>query len=247
MSAEDQVGKIQRLQEENARLKAEVRTLSEALSKGQESLAASEIRLKLAYLATIQVLVQAVEIKDPFTVGHSSMTAKVAVGIARLMKMTDEDCERLRIAALLLDIGKLGVSRRILTKRDPLTDEERNLLEDHVKYGAQIIEPVIYPWEVAVLVYQHHERIDGSGYPEGLTGDQMEFEARILGLADAFVAMLADRAYRKAYDEAQVLAYFREQAGKTFDAACVGHLETMLSKDADLREDLARYHKSLSR
>jgi len=246
MSTDDQSEKIQHLQGENARLQAEVHALTAALSKGQESLAASEIRLKLAYLATIQVLVQAVEIKDPYTVGHSNMTAKVAVAIARRLKSGDEDCERLRIAALLLDIGKLGVSRKLLTKRDPLPEEERRLLEEHVQFGAQIIEPVIYPWEVAALVYQHHERIDGSGYPEGLTGDQMDFEAKILGLADAFVAMLADRAYRKAYDEAEVLAYFREQAGKTFDSGCVAALEAVLGKDAQLREELTHYRKSLT-
>jgi HD-GYP domain-containing protein (c-di-GMP phosphodiesterase class II) len=211
MNEQEMLGKMNRLEQETARLRAEVHALSQALAKGDEALATTEIRLKLAYLATIQALVRAIEAKDPYTVGHSAMVAKVAVAVARQSGLSEDERERLRISGTLLDIGKIGIAGSILVKQDELSEEERLALREHVKIGAQIVEPIIYPWDISSLLYQHHERLDGSGYPEALKGDEIEFEARVLGLADAFVAMLADRAYRKALGEKEVMNYFYDR------------------------------------
>jgi len=232
---------LERLQRDNARLRAEADALRHALDRGDEALATSEIRLKLAYLATIQALVRAIEAKDPYTVGHSGMVAKVAVAIGRQLAMSDDERERLRIAGTLMAIGKIGIDKKILIKEGALSPDERKALERHVEIGTQIVEPVLYPWDVASLINQAHERLDGSGYPRGLRGDEIEFEARVLGLADAFVAMIANRAYRKAYSEKDVLDYFYEEAGKTFDEACVAALAQLLGGDQELREEIDRF------
>jgi HD-GYP domain-containing protein (c-di-GMP phosphodiesterase class II) len=145
----------------------------------------------------------------------------------------------------LLDIGKIGISGDILTKKEDLTAEERKVLETHVSIGAQIVEPIIYPWDVSTLVYQHHERLDGSGYPERLRGDDITLEARILGLADSFVAMIVRRAYRDAHGETEVLEYLRREADRTFDHGCVNALQEALSTDAELRAQIDRFKASV--
>jgi putative nucleotidyltransferase with HDIG domain len=241
MTENDLRAKLAKSEQETAQLRAEVHALNQALARGDEALAHTEIRLKLAYLSTIQALVRAIEAKDPYTVGHSAMVARVAVAIAQRLSMSEEERERIRIAAMLLDVGKIGVPGEVLTKVGELTADERQALERHVKIGAEIVEPIIYPWEITNLIYQHHERMDGAGYPERLKGDEIEFEARILGLADAFVAMLADRAYRKAHSEKEVLDYFYQEAGRTFDEACVAALAQLLAGDEELREDLESF------
>ncbi len=229
------------LQQENARLRGEVDSLHEALTRGDEALATSEIRLKLAYLATIQALVRAIEAKDPYTVGHSAMVAKVAVAVSRQLGMTESERERVRIAATLMNIGKIGVPKEVLTKEGALDQTERTVLEKHVAFGAQIVEPVIYPWDIATLVYQSHERLDGTGYPEGVKGDDIDFDARIIGLCDTFVAMTADRVHRKAHDEEEVLRFFYGEVGKTFDEACVAALAQVLKGDEELRVALEHF------
>lgn len=241
MNAGDNDHNVAELQRDNARLKAEVEALRQALDKGDEALATSEIRLKLAYLATIQALVRAIEAKDPYTVGHSAMVAKVAVAVGRQLGMNDDERERVRIAGTLMAIGKIGIEKKILVKEGALNPEERKALEKHIDIGTQIVEPVLYPWDIATLINQVHERLDGSGYPRGLRGDEIEFEARVLGLSDAFVAMIANRAYRKAYNEKDVMDYFYEEAGKTFDEACVASLVQLLKGDQELREEIDRF------
>jgi len=237
--------KVARLEVENARLRAEMHSLRQALEREDEVAAVNEVRLRLAYFSTIQALVQAIEAKDPYTIGHSQMVAKIAVALARRLELTDDECERVRIAGLLLDVGKIGISGEILTKKEGLTAAERQVLETHVEIGAQIVEPIIYPWDVSTLVYQHHERLDGSGYPARLRGADIAFEARILGLADAFVAMIVRRAYREAHGEPQALAYFRSEAGRTFDASCVEALAAVLESESELRDEIDRFKASI--
>jgi len=244
MNADPSVN-LAKLEQENAQLRAEVAALKQALDRGEEALALGEVRLRLAYLATIQALVRAIEAKDPYTVGHSTMVSKVAVAIARRLDLTEDEQERVRIAGTLLDVGKIGIAREILVKTDDLTPAERETLETHVKIGVQIVEPILYPWDVAALIYQHHERLDGSGYPSRLPGDQIELEAKILGLADSFVAMLARRAYREPLTETEVTAHFHREAGRTFDETCVSHLLDLLGSDPDLRAEIDRFKSTV--
>jgi len=167
------------------------------------------------------------------------------VAMARKLDLSEGECERIRIAGTLLDVGKIGIDSNILTKRDDLIDQERTALNEHVRIGAQIVEPIIYPWDVSTLIYQHHERLDGSGYPEGLAGEQIQQEAMILGLADAFVAMIAKRAYREAHRENEVVAYFQAEADKIFEQQCVNVLVELLHTDADLREEIDRFKATI--
>jgi len=236
---------IEKLQEENAQLRTEITALREALEKGDEALATNEIRLKLAYLSTIQALVRAIEAKDPYTVGHSNMVAKVAVAVARKMDLSEDECERVRIAGTLMNLGKITIDRDILLKREELDEQERAQLHTVPQVGAEIVEPIIYPWDVASLIYQSHERLDGSGYPDGLQGEAIVAEARILGLADSFVAMIVRRAYRDAHGEEEAMKYFREQAGKAFDKDCVHALAEVIAADPELREELDQYKSTL--
>jgi HD-GYP domain-containing protein (c-di-GMP phosphodiesterase class II) len=247
MNSGPDTDQLAQLKADNARLRAEADALRDALGKGDEALATSEIRLKLAYLATIQALVRAIEAKDPYTVGHSSMVARLSVAVAKQLDMDEDERERVRIAATLMNVGKIGIKKTLLLKEGGLNETERHELEAHVDHGTQIVEPVIYPWDVATLIYQAHERLDGSGYPKGLKGDQIEFEARILGLCDAFMAMVANRAYREAHDEKEVMEFFFEQAGKTFDEACVAAVARVLATDEELRDDLDRFKSTMLR
>jgi len=138
-------------------------------------------------------------------------------------------------------VGKIGVPKQVLVKEGALDAAERVVLERHVGIGTQILDPVIYPWDIATLIFQSHERLDGSGYPKGLQGDAIEFDARVIGLSDTFVAMIADRGHRQARDESEVLEYFYEQAGKAFDEACVAALVQVLKGDEDLRAEIDRF------
>lgn len=237
--------KIAELEAKNAQLRAEAESLREALDQDSEALATGEIRLKIAYLSTIQALMRAIEAKDPYTVGHAEAVSRVAVAVARYLRMSEDECERVRIAGTLLDVGKIGIAGDILLKEDELTDEEREELQKHVAIGAQIVEPILYPWDVSTLIFQHHERIDGSGYPEKLSGGDIEVEAKVLGLADAFVAMIAKRAYRDAHSEEEVFAYFRRQAGKSFDAKCAEALSAVWASDKDLRREINTFKESV--
>ncbi len=243
--SDELLAKIAKLEADNAWLRQEIQALRETLDQDQEAAAINEVRLRLAYFSTIQALARAIEAKDPYTVGHSEMVSKVAVAIARRLELTDDECERVRIAGQLLDVGKIGVSREILTKKEDLTAAERQILESHVAIGAQIVEPIIYPWDVSSLIYQHHERLDGSGYPEKLSGESIVLEARILGLADAFVAMIVRRAYRDAHAEDAALDYFASEADRTFDGSCVEALRDSLAADSELREEIDRFKKSI--
>ena len=242
--SEHSAAAIEKIREENARLQAEIKSLRKALAKEDEALATNEIRLKLAYLSTIQALVRAIEAKDPYTVGHSNMVSRIAVTIARKVDMSEDEFERVRIAANLMNLGKIAVDKEILLKREGLSEEEREVIKTVPKIGAGIVEPIIYPWDVASLIYQAHERMDGSGYPEGLRGDAIDLEARVIGLADAFVAMISKRAYRDAHGEEEALAYFRGEAGKAFDHDCVEALAEVIA-DVELREELDRYKSTI--
>ena len=238
---EELQNKVDALQEENARLKGEVHALREALHREGEALATGEIRLKLAYLSTIQALVRAIEARDPYTVGHSTMVSILAVTLARKLGLSEDECERVRIAGTLLDVGKIGIAGDLLTKREDLSDKDLLAMREHVHIGAQIDEPIIYPWDVSTLIFQHHERLDGSGYPEGLANGEIQREAMILGLADSFVAMIVRRAYREAHKEAEVVAFFRNEAGKTYDKESVDALVELLHTDPDLRREIDRF------
>ncbi len=155
-----------------------------------------------AYFETIKVLAAAIDAKDKYTYGHSERVAKYAVTIARQMGLPDEDVTRIEAAAYLHDIGKIGVPDSVLTKDGRLTDEEFAMIKNHPVMAAEILEHINFPWgNIIPGVRGHHERFDGHGYPDGLAGYDIPFDARIIAVADTFDAMTSNRPYRKALDK----------------------------------------------
>jgi putative nucleotidyltransferase with HDIG domain len=178
-------------------------------------------RERAAHQATIRALVQAVDIKDGYTRGHSERVGQASVMIARELGMDDERVEVLRFAGILHDVGKLGVPTRILRKDGPLTPEERRVIELHPEYGHEIVRGISFLGEARSAILHHHERLDGSGYPYGLAGGEIPEPARVVAVADAFDAMTSTRSYRRARPVDAALAELERCAGAQFDPRMV--------------------------
>lgn len=188
----------------------------------------------------ISALVHMLEARDTYTGGHMSRVADLAGRIARRMRMPAEVIEAVRIAGQLHDIGKNGLPNGLLTQREPLSPEQRRLIEEHVAIGVRVLRDIDFPWPVREAVAQHHERLDGSGYPRGLRDGAITREARILAVADTIEAMLHARPYRAAFGRKAVETALLDGRGKAFDASVVDAALAMLhdpseSIDADGR------------
>jgi putative nucleotidyltransferase with HDIG domain len=188
-------------------------------------------RERAAHQATIRALVQAVDIKDGYTRGHSERVGQASMMIARELGMAEERVEMLRFAGILHDVGKLGVPTRLLRKDGPLTPEERRVIELHPEYGHEIVRGISFLGEARAAVLHHHERIDGSGYPYGLVGDQIPEPARVVAVADAFDAMTSTRSYSRARPVEAALAELERCAGSHFDPRMVTALCRALRRE----------------
>jgi len=172
-------------------------------------------------LSAIYALVSTVEAKDPYTYGHSRKVNTYAVALAEAVGLSPEEVSRVSTAALLHDIGKIGIADRVLNKKSKLTKEDWEAIRSHPRLGATIVGNVPNLAPCVSTILHHHERWDGSGYPEGLKGEQISVEARILAIADAFEAMSAARPYRPALCNEKVLTELRRGAGSQFDPELV--------------------------
>src|SRR5579859_5575985 len=181
------------------------------------------------FLGSIRMLAAAIDEKDPYTRGHSGRVAKYSTLIGRELGLTEEDLDKLRIAALLHDVGKIGVDDRVLKKPGKLTDEEFELMKQHTVKGANIMRPVSQLKEMLPGIELHHEHIDGRGYPYGLQGQQIPMMARIIGVADTFDAMTTNRPYQSAMDTDYALDRIKSLAGTKFDAVVVTALESAIN------------------
>ena len=192
---------------------------------GQAAIAAENIQLREklqnAYLATVSVLADAMEAKDPYTHGHCEMVSRYARRIARRMNLNPRDLSIVSYAALLHDIGKIGVSDGILNKPGPLLPEEREVVRSHVRVGHDLIQHVPALTVVADAVLHHHEWFDGSGYPDGLQGEQIPIAARIVCVVDSFGAMITRRSYKEAFGEDYARSELSRCAGTQFDPQIV--------------------------
>jgi putative nucleotidyltransferase with HDIG domain len=177
--------------------------------------------LKETFLNTAEALAAAVEKKDPYTGGHIRRVHDYSIAIARYLTDGPADLESIRLAAVLHDIGKIGIRDNVLFKQGGLTDEELALMRSHPAIGADILSRIEQMKEVGRILRAHHEKWDGSGYPEGLKGDRIPLAARIISVADALDAITTDRPYRKAADLATALAEIKRHAGSEFDPAVV--------------------------
>ncbi len=174
-------------------------------------------RLKSAIETTIQVVVATVEARDPYTAGHQIRVAQLARAIAEEMKLPSEKIDGIFRAASIHDIGKLSIPAEILTKPTALTDIEFALIKEHPKKGYEILKDVASDWPLAEIVWQHHERMDGSGYPRGLKGDEILLEARILAVADVVEAMASHRPYRPSLGIEPALEEIANNGGIFYD------------------------------
>jgi PAS domain S-box-containing protein/putative nucleotidyltransferase with HDIG domain len=166
--------------------------------RAEEDIQKNLRKLRQALRETIQAIALIIETKDPYTAGHQRRSTQLAEAIARELGLPEEQCEGIRMAGFIHDLGKIAVPSEILSKPNPLNEIERAIIQNHVRAGYEILKTVEFPWPVAQVVLQHHERLDGSGYPSGLTGEGILLEARILAVADVVEAMASYRPYRPA-------------------------------------------------
>jgi len=184
--------------------------------------------LQATYLSTVKVLVSTIEAKDSYTKGHTERVAEYARMIAEEMKLSKRDVEIVCFGAVLHDIGKLGVYENILNKPGELTEQEWEIVRSHPEVGANIIKNMKFLESACDLVRHHHERLDGKGYPDGLSGSEISVGARIVAVADSFDAMTSDRPYRRAYSINESLDQLRTQREK-FDQDVVAYVERLVS------------------
>jgi putative nucleotidyltransferase with HDIG domain len=166
---------------------------------------------------TLSALARTVDAKSSWTAGHSTRVTKMALKIGSGLALSPEKMDELHRAALLHDIGKVGVPAAILDKPGALDDDEYALIKMHPAMGARILEPIASYKEIIPMVLHHHERFDGKGYPDGLSGDEIDIGARILAVADVFDAIKSDRPYRKGMALERVIDIITEEAGRQFD------------------------------
>ena len=183
----------------------------------EEQLQLTLDRLRKAIGTTIQVLVAAVEVRDPYTAGHQIRSADLSRAIATEMGLSQDNIEGIRMAASIHDIGKLSIPAEILSKPTKLSDLEFSLLKKHAQRGYEMLKDVESPWPLAEIVYQHHERMDGSGYPRNLKGEEICTEARILTVADVVEAMASNRPYRPGLGIDAALNEIEKNSGVFYD------------------------------
>ncbi len=181
----------------------------------------SEEELHEALEDAIQAVAATVEMRDPYTAGHQQRVGQLAVAIASEMGLTPERVHGLHLACIVHDVGKVGVPAEILSKPGRLNDIEFSLIKQHPKIGYEILKDVRFPWPIAQIVLQHHERLDGSGYPTGLKGEEILLETRILTVADVVEAIFAFRPYRAALGIDKALDEIREKRGRFYDPLVV--------------------------
>ncbi len=171
--------------------------------------------------AAIGAIAATIDARDPYTAGHQRRVAEISSAIGSELGLDDNDLEGIRLAATIHDIGKIGVPAEILTRPSKLRRAEWELLKTHPETGYGIIAGIDFPWPIAEMVLQHHERLDGSGYPNGLRGDEILLGARIIAVADTVEAMANDRPYRSAPGLDLALAEIRDGRGTRYDPAVV--------------------------
>lgn len=216
---------IQRLKETNVELARHRLLLAEKVRKTGSELQEAralidqyEGQLEERCVSVIEALVTTLEAKDRYTSGHSRRVSEYACALAEALGAQRDEVELLRRAACLHDIGKIGVHESILEKPARLTAEERNLVEEHPSTGETIVTPLDFLTPLRPLIRHHHERMDGEGYPDRLSGKDIPLLARILTIADAFDAMTSERPYRPAMSRESAAAELMANAGRQFDA-----------------------------
>ena len=183
----------------------------------EEELRQSFEKLQRTLEGTITALAAMVEKRDPYIAGHHQRVTRLACAMAEEMGFTEERIEGIRVAGALLDIGKIDVPAEILNKPSPLNGFELAIIQTHPQVGHDLLRTIEFPWPVAPILLQHHERMDGSGYPKGLAGESILLEARTLGIADVVEAMSYRRSYRPALGINKALKEIVQYRGTLYD------------------------------
>lgn len=210
-----------RLQEVVAARTAELASMNEQLSKEIVQHQRTEAELRKVMEGVIQAMALTAEIRDPYTAGHQRRVSTLAAAIAREMQMADEQIEGIRLAALVHDLGKIYVPAEILSKPGQLNPIEFSLIKVHPQLGYDILQTIDFPWPIAQIVLQHQERLDGSGYPQGLRAEEILVGAKIIGVADVVEAMTFHRPYRPALGIDKAIEEITANQGRFYDAAAV--------------------------
>jgi response regulator RpfG family c-di-GMP phosphodiesterase len=195
--------------------------LEEMVEERTHSLKDSEERLRKTMVKSISAVATMVELRDPYTAGHQQRVAKAATAIAAELDLPKSQIEGINLAAAVHDIGKISVPSEILSKPGRLSDPEFALIKQHPDMGYGILKEIEFPWPIADTVRQHHERVDGNGYPLGLRGDQILLEARILAVADTIEAMASHRPYRAGLGIEKALLEIEKNHERHFDVEVV--------------------------
>jgi putative nucleotidyltransferase with HDIG domain len=212
----------------------------EDLSQARQLANQMAVALSNAYLineldqlnwGALTALARAIDAKSPWTAGHSERVTSWALKIGCILGLSKEEIDGLHRGGLLHDLGKIGVPAEILDKPGKLTEEELPIMRQHAELGAHILESISAYAGVIPMVLQHHERVDGNGYPNGLTGKIICLGARIFAVADAFDAMTSDRPYRKALGREQAIEIIKQESGKQFDPDIVKAFLKVIEKE----------------
>ncbi len=206
------------LKEQNNSLQKQNALLAKRIEESAGNLTRLYGDLRSTYMRTIKVLAQAIDARDHYTHSHSESVARYAVAIANEMHFSAKEIDNIRDACELHDLGKIGIEDRILSKTSGLSPEEWDQMKRHPAIAAQMLEPLTFLGDVVNLIKQHHERLDGTGYPLGLKGEQILLGARIINLADAYDSMRSSRSYRKVpLSKEDAVAEIRKNTGIQFD------------------------------
>lgn len=221
-----------------------IKEMREALN-AQNTILEQKVKEKTAALeemfnATIQTMALAVEIRDPYTAGHQTRVAALACTIAKKMGLSKREIETIRYAGLLHDIGKIRIPAAIMNRPGKLLPVEREIIHIHPKVGYDLLKNIPFPWPIAEVVYQHHEKLDGSGYPRGLTEDEILIESRVLSVADLTEAESSHRPYRPTMGIEFALSEIERNRGTLYDKGVVDACLALFREDGFSLEKLAQ-------
>ncbi len=206
--------------------------LEEIVEVRTQSLIKSEAKLKSTLIDTITAITAIVELRDLYTAGHQRRVAEIAAAIAHELGHPEAKIEGLKLAGIVHDLGKIHVPAEILSKPGRLNELEYSLIKEHSRNGYEILKEIDFPWPIAEFVLQHHERLDGSGYPRGLKDDEIALEARILAVADVLEAMSSHRPYRPGVGLEAAFAELEDKRGRLYDADVVDAAMKLRQKES---------------
>ena len=208
------------------------------IKKLRDSHEHSEKRMEAALIETIKAISLTTEKRDPYTAGHQNRVSMLATAIARELDLSEDRIKGVQLGSLIHDIGKIYIPSEILNRPGKLTDPEFQLIKSHSQVGFDIIKDIQFPWPVAEMIHQHHERLDGSGYPQGLKGDEIIFEAQIIAVADVMEAVSSHRPYRPALGIEEGISVIKASSGTHYNPEIVDLcIKLILEKKFSFNED----------